>query len=156
MNTNVSTEQIDALKYLILNLNGAKEAKRAIFALIDASECLTKPVAYTTSSSELIQKIRQFISSDKGICLKRLMELLGANFNPDSNPQLSKNYAVTANSAWRLSFHEGYFSQGKFIVDVLPGHDDTRTFWLSFHAYDHDATEISETQVNQVELPILV
>jgi hypothetical protein len=154
MNTNVSQGQIDALKYLIPNLDGDDEVKKVIFALIDASECLTKPVAYTTTSPELISKIRQFIGSEKVICLRWLMRLLGANFNPDSDPQLSKNYAVTIDSAWRFSSHDGYLSNGKFVVEMLAGCDNTRTFWLSFHSYDPDATEISEAQVSKVELPI--
>ncbi|MFA6514100.1 MAG: hypothetical protein WCT50_02290 [Patescibacteria group bacterium] len=156
MNTNVSQEQINALKCLIINLDGDNEVKKVIFALIDASECLTKPVAYTTTSPELINKISLFINSGEGIRLKGLMKLLGANFNPDSNHQSTKNFAITADSAWRFSKHDGCLSNGKFIVEMLPGCDDTRTFWLSFHSYDPDAAQISEAQVNQMGLPILV
>lgn len=155
MNANVSQEQIEALKYLILNLDGDDEVKKVIFALIDASKCLTRPVAYTTSSPELIDKISRFINSGKGVRLRGLMELIGANFNPDSDYQSQKNYAVTPNSAWRFSKHDGYLSQGKFIVEMLPGCDNTRTFWLSFHSYDADATEISEAQVSGTSLSIL-
>lgn len=152
MKANVSEEQINALKYLILNLNGSDEAKKIVFALIDASERLTKPVAYTASTHELVGKVSSFIHSDKGINLRRIIKLLGVSFNTDSDRESSRNVTVNPNNVWHFSDHDGYFSEGEYKVAMRPGEEHTVTFWLSFHSYDHKAIEIFEEQVNEAEL----
>jgi len=151
MNTNVSQKQINALKYLILHSRVNQEVKKILFALIDASEKFTIPVAFTTCSRKTIYNLEHVIHSD-GVPphLNEIMKLLGVDYNP--NRKIQTERGMSPINTWGFSRHDGYLSEGEFIISMRPGKKYTRTVWLSFEWYDRQAKEITQEQVDAVEL----
>jgi hypothetical protein len=134
MNALVSKEQINALKYLILkSQSSGPETKKVCFALIDASEGLTKPVCFTGYSEDITYGVHDMSSSLRNTHLGALMKLIGTNFE--------------------FSDHDGYFSKtGEFLTKIHPEEKRTRTIWLSSKPYDREAEKVTVEQVEAVEL----
>jgi len=130
----VKPEQIQALKYLIFcSKDAGSETKKTLFALIDASEGLTKSVCYTGYSQDISYGIENLLCSHHATHLNTVMTLIGTNFN--------------------FSHHDGYFvKSGKFKIELKPFKKITHTIWLSPESYDKKAVEISEKQVDRAQL----
>ncbi len=130
----VKPEQLQALKYLILHSKDAgPETKKALFALIDASEGLTKSVCYTGHSQDITEGIENVLCCQHATHLSTIMTLIGTSFD--------------------FSHHDGYFAKlGKFKIEIKPFKRYTHTIWLSPESYDKKAVEISEKQVDRVQL----
>lgn len=151
MKTEVTEEQMDALKCFVIHSDVDDETKKVILALISASDNLTQPIAITLYSKEVISNVRTFIQSENKLCLRLIMKLIGANYNPYSDKSLPKNLVITSSSAWRFTSCDGYFLDGIYIQNIKPGTEYTRTIWLSLHPYDREAMEITQKEVNAIE-----
>lgn len=146
---NISNNQVNALKHLILCIETTIEAKKLLFALINASKNFTVQVAYTTCDESLINEVSNVLDSNMSP-LWPIMSVLGAKYNP--NPECPPSYP---GEVWDFAQHDGYFSEGKFIPGKSkPGNKnkETRTFWLSYRRYYDKATEIYEDDVKNTEL----
>lgn len=148
MERQVSKEQIYTLKEIILRLHVSQELKKIFFALIAASDMLTKPVFYTVYSARIAKGAHRVIRGE----MRSAMWLIGADFNPHPVTRSSINETLT-NRQWKFSFHGGYFSEGKFNSgETRPGKSSSYTIWLSLHAYDYEAMEVNSEEVKRVEL----
>lgn len=142
----ISKKQIEALKHLVLGFDTIDEVKKILFALINASDGLTQPVCFTIYSVNLVLPMANVLSSNFSP-LDAMMELLGAGYNPNKD----KDFELL-DEVWMFSHHDGYFSEGKFIIAIRPGKESSRTVWLSLRSYDKKAKEITEADVEEVEL----
>jgi len=130
----VIQNQINALKYLILvSPDCGQETKKACFALIDASEGLTKPVFFTGYSEDITYGVHGMCCSHGKTHLDALMHLMGMEF--------------------KFSHHGGYFiSPGNFQSKLKRWKKYTHTIWLSPQTYERQATEIPLKKVKAVKL----
>ena len=120
----VSKERIDILKYIIFNSKDASpDTKRILFALIEASDSLTKPVYFTSHSKDVAHGIHNMLSCGYHTHLSEFTNLLCEGF---------------------------HFSHG--VRSPKPDRKYDQTIWLAFEFYDSEATEITEEQVNKVKL----
>lgn len=132
----ITEEQIKALKYLIYKSEDAgPETKKACFALIDASEGLTKPVCFTGYSADINSGVNNMISPLGSTHLNRIMEAMGTNF--------------------RFSFDEGYFDKGEFKHEIRPGKNRTNTIWLSAEEHDKQAREVSSDEFEMQRFKVI-
>ena len=130
----ITDVQIKALKYLIFKSKDCgPETKKICFALIDASEGLTKPVYFTANSKDAQDGPACMVSS---VSSTHLQEVLKA-----------------AGSDTVLSHHGGFFvSPGIFKPELRNKEKHTHTIWLSFKRYDKKAFEVTKETVEKVEL----
>lgn len=125
MNT-VSQQQIEALKYLILQSKNADElAKRVLFLLIEKSNGLTEDVSITLWESgdlpreEIASAVRHTMNSVHGTThLSELLALSGSNMD--------------------FTLHYGHYVDDKFDNTGQMGgdHQLRYTFWLARGLYD--------------------
>lgn len=132
--TTLSDVQINAIKYLIyMSRNAGEESKRICFALIDASEKFTKPVYYTSNSKDGEIGVDCMVSSAGQTHLQEILKAMGVDFC--------------------FSHCGGYFApETGFVERLKPGERYTHTSWLSKKRYDRDAIEISQEEVEEMEL----
>ena len=123
-------ERVDSLKYMIRRSKGLNPEVRKIYcALLDASDGLTRPVYFTTFSSDFTSSVDVFISLNEIEYLKNLngmISLIGSDF--------------------RLHCHKGFFSGPGNFQDSHPS-SFPHTVWLSADLYDRSASEITKEQV---------
>lgn len=145
----LSEKQVRAFKCLILNTKETRKIRKILFALFEASNELTKPVAFTSYSRKTVFRIDNFMKFGGGINWHEIMQLLNADFNP--NPYFEPE-GETDHCEWHFDQSDGYFSGGEFIPAVRAGKEYSRTIWLTYKNHDPKAMKISSEQVDKTEL----
>lgn len=131
---NFSSTQINSLKYLIfMSKNSGPETKKICFALIDASEGLTKAVCFTVNSEDAQFGIHNMVSFNGTTHLQEIMKCIGTKMS--------------------FSHHGGYHDKdGVFQPELIEGEEHTHTIWLSEIRYDKKALELIKEYVEKIVL----
>ena len=139
MKKKFSNTQIKALKYLIYMSNDAgPETKKICFALIDASEGLTKPVYFTSNFEDNSDCGTHNMVSVNGTT--HLQELL-----------------MTMGTKFIFCTHSGHFDfAGNYNGKSREGENNTLTIWLSNVRYDKNASPIASKLVEETKLEQLL
>ena len=135
METKITEDQINVLKYLITKSKDAGEkTKKACLALIDASQDLSRPVYFTGYSKDIAFGVHEMVSTHGSTYLNEIMRLMSTN--------------------WSFSHHGGYHEKTTqmFVGRMKDDCKYTHTIWLSPIRYDSKAIGISSDQVDMITL----